>query len=299
MTDDQGSLMDFPPATKSAAAVSPASGGTTKTRRAPAAEPPRRSAAALAADLDPFDPNTWDMPTVVPSRYAESAKTREERINAEIAALDSLADLHPAWLGITLGGPVEPFMPPQHAWNGVIVVGKAPGEAEVAHNEPFTGRSGRLTTKLLQHVGIDRDSCIITNVFRMQAAWSVDADGRKIPNDITHFFTEDRRLANERLLPYHGKLCLTGPDEHVRDVWRLIRTYRPKLVIGLGSIAAWALTGDGTMKGRLGEALENDISDAPVVLSYHPAYALHKKQESVAQEIAAHLAAGKAVLNGP
>jgi uracil-DNA glycosylase len=226
----------------------------------------------------------------------EDPAAREERIKAAVVCIEEMAELHPAWSSIALGGPVEPYFPPRDEWNGILLVGKAPGEAEVAHAEPFTGRSGRLTTRLLAHAGIHRDACLITNVFRMQAPWSVDSDGRRNNDDVSHFFTDDPRRANDRLPALNGRWCLIGPDEHVRDLWRLVRSHRPWVVVALGSIAAWALTRDGTLKDRTGQPLDNDVSSAPVVITRHPAYALRKKDEGIASAIAQDLAVAREII---
>ena len=246
---------------------------------------------------DPFDPNNWDIWTEDEETQQEARLTAPRRNYAEIDAavnvainhLDEDAELHHNWNDISLGGPVEPFMPTM-PWNGILIVGKAPGDAELAHGEPFTGRSGRLLDRMLSRLKIDRPACMITNAFRMQAPWSVDADGKKQPNDVSYFFTDDPRAGNDRLPALNGRWVIKGgPDDHIRDLWRLIRDHKPRVVLAMGAIAAWAITGDGTLKDRMGQPLANPCSDAPVVLAYHPAYALHKKDEAIAALIAEHV----------
>lgn len=46
---------------------------------------------------------------------------------------------------------------------GLMIVGEAPGEHEVVRRRPFVGQAGRLLDSLLQHVGIVRSQCVITN----------------------------------------------------------------------------------------------------------------------------------------
>jgi uracil-DNA glycosylase len=246
--------------------------------------------------VDQFDPNTWDQWDVeaeeqqakrlafVRRDYAEI----DAEVNAKINALEEAAELNSAWSSIALGGPVEPCFPTT-AWNGILIVGKAPGSAEVAHGEPFTGKSGRLLDRMLAHESIDRQACMLTNTFRMEAPWGVDADGKKMPNDIRFFFTDDPREGNDRLPPLGERWVLKGPDEHVRDLWRLVRKEKPKVVVALGGVAAWALTHDGTLKGRTGEPLDNPCSPAPVIITYHPMYAIYKQDEATAALIAQHL----------
>lgn len=197
------------------------------------------------------------------------------------------------WAGISLGGPVEPTYPTNEP-NGVIIVGKAPGTAEVAHAAPFTGPSGRLLDKMLDRAGIDRSATLLTNVFRMQPAWTTNAEGKRNNNDVSLFFTPDITEANTKIPPLNDLYVKNGPDEHVRDLWRLVRQTRPKLIIGLGQIAAWGLTGNETLRDRSGIPLfDNEINrkhgNAPIFLTSHPALAQHKNSEAIALQIAADI----------
>jgi uracil-DNA glycosylase len=76
----------------------------------------------------------------------------------------------------------------------------------------------------------------------------------------------------------------------------MIRHLKPKVVVALGEIAAWALTGDGKLTDRMGEPLPNDCSAAPVLITYRPAYALHARDEAIAALIAEHIQAAARLL---
>ena len=243
-------------------------------------------------NFDPTAAGSWTIDDIRPARKAFAAGAQYAEIDADVNAaineIEEEAGITAAWRAISLGGPVEPLFASVE-WNGLLIVGKAPGDAEVAHGEPFTGPSGRLLDKLLAHQGIVRAACMMTNVFRMQASWTMSAEGAKRANDISRFFTTDASLGDTRLPPYQNQYVLKGPGEHVRELRQLIRDYPPKAIVALGSAAAWALTGDGSLADRVGEAVVADCSDAPVVITHHPAYALHKKDEQVAAEISEHL----------
>ena len=47
----------------------------------------------------------------------------------------------------------------------IAFVGEAPGVEEEARGRPFVGTSGRMFNKLLRSAGIERDECLVTNVF--------------------------------------------------------------------------------------------------------------------------------------
>jgi uracil-DNA glycosylase len=200
----------------------------------------------------------------------------------------------PTWLSKTLGGPVEPVMPTD--WNGLAVVGEAPGATEVAYGVPFCGNSGRLLKKILDSAGIDKTRTALINVFSMQPVWSVDGEGKRRNNDISHFFTTDPYAGNERLKQYQGKYVLQGPDEDVRNLWRTLRLWKPKVIIACGSIASWALTGEDRIGDNPGRLAETKAVAAPVIVTYHPAYALHRNDEKAAALIAQHFAKARAIL---
>lgn len=48
----------------------------------------------------------------------------------------------------------------------VMFIEEAPGEEEDEANEPFVGRSGKVLTKLLKGIGLDRSEVYITNVVK-------------------------------------------------------------------------------------------------------------------------------------
>lgn len=216
-----------------------------------------------------------------------------DKTDDEIAELLELREEEDFWDGLTIGGPVPPLFPKQKS-NGILIVGKAPGTAEAAHGEPFTGPSGRLLDKILDRCNIVRNETTFTNAFRMQPAWTTNAEGKKTNNDVSLFFTPDISQGNARLPPFNNMFVKTGPDTHIRDLWKLARQMRPRLIIGLGKIAAWALTGEATIQGRTGMPLLNEPitlnhGNPPIFLTNHPAYALHKNSEAIGLQIAADI----------
>lgn len=198
------------------------------------------------------------------------------------------------WINKTLGGPVEPVLPSN--WNGIAVVGEAPGAAEIAHGVPFCGPSGRLLTKILDAAGLNKIETALVNTFRMQPAWSINADGKRKSNDISHYFTTDPSEANIRLPPFRGSYILKGPDEDVRDMWRFLRAIKPKVIVACGAVATWALTGEDAVGDGAGRVCETKAVDSPVIVTFHPAYALHRQDEKAAAMIAQHFAKAKRLL---
>lgn len=196
---------------------------------------------------------------------------------------------------ITMGGPVLPRMPTRE-WNGLIIVGEAPGAVEVAQGVPFSGPSGALLSRILESVKVDRDATLICNTFSMQPAWTIRFDQetglpKRVNNNIGAFFGRDDEDVNKRLPPRQNTYVRTGPDEDVRELWRLIKRHAPKAIITCGAIPTWALTGQGPISAVAGTMLETKATTAPVFPTFHPAYALHQQAEAIANAIAAHIAA--------
>lgn len=196
---------------------------------------------------------------------------------------------------ITMGGPVPPKMP-TGPWNGLIIVGEAPGAVEVAQGVPFSGPSGALLSRILESIGVRRDETIICNTFSMQPAWTIRFDPetgmpKKVNNNIAMFFGREDEDVNKRLPPRMNTYVKTGPDEDVRELWRLVMRHKPKAIITCGAIPTWALTGQGPISSVAGTQIETRASSAPVFPTFHPAYALHKQEEAIANAIASHIAA--------
>lgn len=132
--------------------------------------------------------------------------------------------------------------------SGLMLVGEGPGAEEDRAGLPFVGPSGQLLDKMLGSIGIDRTSCLITNLIPWRPP------GNRNPTDA-------EVLA-----------CLPFLHRHIALV-------RPKHLVLLGKLSASALTGskDGIlrMRGKWREAhvpgLEAPIPALPML---HPAYLL-------------------------
>lgn len=153
----------------------------------------------------------------------------------------------------------------------IMIVGEAPGEMEVSRGEPFVGASGMELGKMLQEAGILRSACFLTNVCRI----------RPPANDIGAFVAQ--RKAD--ITPQHGilrdKYCLPPVFEGLELLKREIEMVKPNVIIALGNLAAWALTGQWGVMSWRGSTLQCDLDLAldykpKVVISHHPAMVLRQ-----------------------
>ena len=74
------------------------------------------------------------------------------------------------------------YVPPEGELNRKIVfIGEAPGMYEVREKRPFVGPAGSILAQCMQHAGIARQECYITNVFKMPVkksggTWKIGTD---------------------------------------------------------------------------------------------------------------------------
>src|SRR5277367_2664732 len=130
-------------------------------------------------------------------------------------------------------------------WNGLVLVGEAPGAEETRLGHPFVGRSGQLLDKILTQAGIDRRRSLVANVFRVQPPG----------NKVDHFFIS-RRAAKQQgigIAEEYGQFgsawCraeFAGEIEHLRDTLAAQNKKRNGkiIVVALGRTPLWALTGE-------------------------------------------------------
>jgi DNA polymerase len=169
--------------------------------------------------------------------------------------------------------PFADYAFPQAAegWNGMVLVGEAPGAEEARLGRPFVGRSGQLLDKTLEKAGIKRECCLIANVFRRQPPG----------NKIDHFFGSRRASVTQGfgLAEIYGKFgsafCradFAADIDHLREV--LIKQ-KPAIIVALGRTPLWALTGENGLLDKVGRALPcRLLPSVQVIPTYHPSFIL-------------------------
>jgi DNA polymerase len=124
-----------------------------------------------------------------------------------------------------------------------MIVGEAPGFNEDMQGKPFVGAAGKLLDKLLERIGLSRDSVYITNVLKC------------------------RPPQNRDPMPEEAEACLP----YLREQYRLLQ---PRAVLILGRHALERmLPGFGPISRVHGQiVMRGGVAFMPV---YHPAAALH------------------------
>ena len=132
----------------------------------------------------------------------------------------------------------------------IMLVGEAPGKAEDESGKPFQGLAGQTLNNLLGQAGIARYQCLVTNVAR-----------ERPPANKISFFFEDKKCT----VP---KAKLIG---WISELKQEIELYKPNIIIALGSIALWALTGEKKISDFRGYILPCTLVPGRKVLAtYHP-----------------------------
>jgi uracil-DNA glycosylase len=158
----------------------------------------------------------------------------------------------------------------------IAIVGEAWGTEELKARAPFVGTSGRFLTRMLCDAGIDRASCLLTNVFNLHPPG----------DDLGEFLgPESEGIAGYSAIGKLAKRKRAGRT-HVRaeflsEIERLgseLIEADPNVVIALGNVALWALLGKvGISNYRGFTALSTHTATGFKILpTYHPMGVLHQ-----------------------
>jgi hypothetical protein len=124
---------------------------------------------------------------------------------------------------------------------------------------PFSGSVGRLFDAMLKAAGIERKNCLITNVFNL----------RPVEGDLANLLVKQKEGMPgwPRVKP-----GLYLPEALAPELTRLygqLEAFQPTVIICLGSVALWSLTGCTGLANRHG--FLHSWKGIPVIPTYHPA----------------------------
>jgi DNA polymerase len=133
----------------------------------------------------------------------------------------------------------------------LMFVGEAPGADEDIQGEPFVGKAGQLLTKIIETMGLRRDSVYIANILKCRPDTPGQASGNRKPT------------------PEEMQTCIPFLHEQIDLI-------RPKALVALGGTAVEGLLGKtvGIMKLRGAWQTYRGI---PLMPTYHPAYLLRNQ----------------------
>ena len=136
----------------------------------------------------------------------------------------------------------------------LMFIGEAPGADEDDQGEPFVGRAGQLLTRIIQAMGLTRDTVYIGNILKCRPDTPGQAAGNRKPT------AEEMNTC----IPYlHEQIDLI----------------RPKVIVALGATAVEGLLGKTIGITRL-RGTWKTYRGIPLMPTYHPAYLLRNQAPS-------------------
>ncbi|PWU10555.1 MAG: uracil-DNA glycosylase [Verrucomicrobia bacterium] len=133
----------------------------------------------------------------------------------------------------------------------LMFIGEAPGADEDEQGEPFVGKAGHLLTRVIETMGLKRDSVYIGNILKCRP----DTPGQS--------------TGNRKPTPEEMKTCIPYLHEQIDLI-------QPRVLVALGGTAAEGLLGRAVyitkMRGQW-----HSYRGIPLMLTYHPAYLLRNQ----------------------
>jgi DNA polymerase len=136
----------------------------------------------------------------------------------------------------------------------LMFVGEAPGADEDEQGEPFVGKAGQLLTKIIQTMGLSRNTVYIANILKCRP----DTPGQS--------------AGNRKPTPEEMQTCIPFLHEQIDLI-------QPKVLVALGATAVEGLLGKTTGITRL-RGNWRTYRGIPLMPTYHPAYLLRNQAPS-------------------
>lgn len=135
----------------------------------------------------------------------------------------------------------------------LMFIGEAPGADEDEQGEPFVGKAGQLLTRIIQAMGLQRESVYIANILKCR------------PD------TPDQSSGNRKPTPDEMQTCIPYLHEQIDLI-------RPKVIVALGGTAVEGLLGKSIGITRL-RGQWRTYREIPLMPTFHPSYLLRPEHE--------------------
>jgi uracil-DNA glycosylase family 4 len=218
-------------------------------RLAPAALPPAQvSASAIAPVQESLLAPAPSVPSPVLDPQAKAEAMRELRERA--LACQKCPNLASARKNVVFGvGDISAAL---------MFVGEAPGADEDVQGEPFVGAAGQLLTRIIQTMGLSRDTVYIGNILKCRP----DTPGQSAGN---------RKPTSEEM-----KTCIPYLHEQIDLI-------QPKVLVGLGATAIEGLIGKTGITRLRGQW--HTYRGIPLMPTFHPSYLLRNQALSEKRKV--------------
>ena len=132
----------------------------------------------------------------------------------------------------------------------LMFVGEAPGADEDDQGEPFVGAAGKLLTRIIQTMGLSRETVYIANILKCRPDTPGQSSGNRKPT------------------PEEMQTCIPFLHEQIDLI-------RPQVLVGLGGTALEGLLGKGGITRLRGQW--HSYRGIPLMPTYHPAFLLRNQ----------------------
>jgi DNA polymerase len=149
----------------------------------------------------------------------------------------------------------------------IFVVGECFGTSDEARGHPFTGTAGDELDRMLHDAGIMRSECFVSNV----------VNARPQHNRVESWIPVKKKDVTSRHVPFRNRfvdpIIVKGYESLIAE----ISLVRPNIIIALGGVALWALTGrEGILRWR-GSQIWTDTTPAiKLIPTVHPSAILRE-----------------------
>jgi uracil-DNA glycosylase len=142
----------------------------------------------------------------------------------------------------------------------LMFVGEAPGADEDAAGEPFVGKAGQLLTKIIETMGLSRDSVYIANVLKCRPNMPPGESGNRKP---------------------------TQPEMNTCKPYLLeqIGIIQPKALVALGATAMEGLLGLDAFPITKKRGQWHEFAGIPLMPTFHPAYLLRNQSLAIKRQV--------------
>lgn len=131
----------------------------------------------------------------------------------------------------------------------IMIVGDFPAEQDLLKEEPFIGGGGYELSKVLNEAGTFRESCLLTMVMNERVK------GNAVENIVA---TKKKDITGAHVL-FNGKHVLPSVVEGIRRLQALIELRKPNVVVPVGNLAFWALTGEWGVNSWRSSVMESTL----------------------------------------
>lgn len=123
----------------------------------------------------------------------------------------------------------------------IMLVGEFYSDQEERLGEAVAGQSGLEFTKVLQSAGIMRSECFVTALVHARPPF----------NDPKHWVDFKKKGAPHGHVPFRDRMVAPIVKQGYQQLMREIREVQPNIIVTLGNLSLWALTGAlGALKWR-------------------------------------------------